>query len=112
MIDLLLNLNQILRQISHGNGFQHIADNIVLDRLLGVGKIVETAQKRNLRGRADFPHLSGQLHAGNKRHPDIGKQQIRLLLADHLKGLHPVLRLAHYLKSYLLPVNPADNRSS
>ena len=104
-VDLLPDILQLLAQSFHGQGFEHIADNVILDCLLGVFKIVIAAEKRNVRGRADLAHLPGKLNTRDERHPNIGEQQVGLAFLHHLQGIQPVAGAAHQSETVVLPGN-------
>ena len=94
---------QLGRNAVNGQRLEHIADDVVLDGLLGVLEIVKAAQKGNVHGGADLPHLPGQLDAGDERHTDVGQQQVGLQLFHQLQGVQPVAGAAHQAEPQLLP---------
>ncbi len=102
-VDLLVHGAQLGRQALDGQRLEHVADDVVLDGLLGVLKVVVAAQKRDVHGRADLPHLARQLNAGDERHADIGQKQVRFFLFHKLQRIQPVAGAAHQGKAELGP---------
>ena len=102
--------DQFPGQIRHGNRFQHITNNIILDRLLGITEFIKPAQKGNLRGGADLPHLPRQLNTRYKRHFYIRQKKIRLHFFHQFQSLHTVLGFSYHPKSGAFPINAAHNR--
>ena len=94
---------QLLAQPLHGQGLEHIADDVVLDGLLGILKVVIAAEEGDIGGRPHLPHLPGQLDAGDKGHPDIGEQQVRLVLLHQLQCVQPVAGAPRQTEAQLLP---------
>ena len=62
-VDLVPDDAQLRREALHREGLEHVADNIVLDGLLGVLEIVVAAQERDVHRRAHLAHLTRQLDA-------------------------------------------------
>ena len=102
-IDLLMDGLQLGGQTVHRQRLEHVADDVVLDGLLGILEIVEAAQKGNVHGRAYLAHLPGQLNARDEGHPNVGQQQIRLKPLDKLKRIQPVAGAAHQMEAQRLP---------
>ena len=89
-IDLLADDAQLSPQALQRQGLEHVADDVVLNGLLGIFKIIVAAEKGDVGGRAYLSHMAGQLNARDKRHADIGEQQIRLILLHQLEGIQSV----------------------
>ena len=104
-IDLLADGAQLLSQALDGQGLEHVADDVVLDGLLGVSEVIVAAQEGDVGGRAHLPHLPGQLDARDKGHPDVGEQQIRLVFFHQLEGVQPIAGTARQTEAQLLPWN-------
>ena len=105
VVNFGVNVLELRRQAVHGEGFEHIADDIVLDGLFGILKIIIAAQKRDVHGGADFPHLAGQLDARNKGHTDIGEQQVRFQAFHQFQRVQTVAGPPHKMKSQRFPGN-------
>ena len=103
IINLLVDAAQLGGNAVDGQRFEHIADDVVLDGLLGVLKVVVPAQERDVHGGAHFAHLTGKFDAGDEGHPDVGQQQIRLQLFHKLQRVQTVAGAAHQGKPQLLP---------
>ena len=102
-VDLLPDIAQLRPQPLHGQGLEHVADDIVLDGLLGVLKIVIAAEKGNIGGRPNLPHLPGKLYSGDEGHPDVGQQQVRPVLLHQLEGIQPIAGASQQTKPMILP---------
>ena len=98
-----MNDLQLCRKTVHRQGLEHIADDVVLDRLFGVLKIIVAAQKGDVHRRANLTHLPRQLNAGDKGHTDIGQQQVRLQPLDQLQRVQPVAGAAHQVEAQRFP---------
>ena len=103
IVDLLVDDLQFGGKAVHGQRLEHVADDVVLDGLLGVLEIVKAAEKGDVHGGAYLPHLPGQLDARNKGHPDVGEQQVRLQLLHQLQCVQPVAGAARQMKAQRLP---------
>lgn len=101
---------QLLRQLGSGDRLQQIADDIIADRLLRIAEIIVPAEEDDLRRGADLAHPARQLDAGHQRHPDVGDEQIRLVLLDRLQRFHAVFGVCHDGKAEPLPVDPLQDR--
>ena len=102
-VDLLVDGLQLGGQAVHRQRLEHVADDVVLDGLLGILEIVEAAQKGNVHRRADLAHLPRQLDARDERHTDVGQQQVRLKPLDKLERIQPVAGIAHKVEAERLP---------
>lgn len=101
---------QLLGQLGSGDRLEQIADDIIADRLLRIAEIVIPAEEDDLRRGADLAHPARQLDAGHQRHPDVGDEQIRLVLLDRLQRFHAVFGVCHDGKAEPLPVDPLQDR--
>ena len=101
---------QLLPKPFYRQGLEHIADDIILDGLLGVFKVVVAAEERDVGGGPHLPHLPGQLNPGDKGHPDVREQQVRLPLLHQLEGIQTVAGAAHQQEAELLPGDHAAHR--
>lgn len=109
-IHLLADVPELLGQLRRGDRLEQVADDVVADCLLRIAEVVIAAEKDNLRRRADLAHTACQLDTGHQRHPDIGDEQIRLVLLDGLQRLHAVFGVGHDAKAEPLPVDPLQDR--
>ena len=109
-VDLLPDGPQFRPQTLHGQRLEHIADDIVLNGLFGVLKIIISAQKGDIRGGPHLPHLPGQLYARDKGHPDIGQQQVWGVLFHQLKGVQSVAGAPHQAEAIVLPGDHGTHR--
>ena len=107
---LPVDVPQLLPQSLYRQRLEHVADDVVLNRLFRVFKVVIAAEKGNVRCGTHLPHLPGQLNARDKRHSDIGEQQIRLVLFHQLEGIQPVAGAAHQAESQLPPGDHGTHR--
>ena len=89
-VNFLADDAQLSPQALQGQGLEHVADDVVLNSLFGVLKVIIAAEKGDVGGRAYLSHMAGQLNARDKRHADIGEQQIRLILLHQLEGIQSV----------------------
>ena len=103
VVDFLVDDFQFGGKAVHGQRLEHVADDVVLDGLLGVLEIVKAAEKGDVHGGAYLPHLPGQLDARNKGHPDVGEQQVRLQLLHQLQCVQPVAGASRQMKAQRLP---------
>ena len=90
-------------------GFEHIADNVVLYCLLGVFKVVKPAQEGDIRRGAYLPHLARKLDTGDKGHPYVREEQVRLQFFHQLQGVQSVAGTADQTKAAVLPRYHAAN---
>jgi hypothetical protein len=104
-VDLLADIAQLGGQALQCQRFEHIADDVVLNGLFGVFKIVVAAEKGDIGGRTNFPHLPCQLDAGDKGHADIRKQEIGLVFFHQLEGVQTVAGVSYQAKPVVLPGN-------
>ena len=102
--------SQLRPQSLHGQGLEHIADDVVLDGLLGIFKVVIAAEEGDVGGRAHLPHLPGQLDARDEGHPDVGEQQIGLVLLHQLQGVQAVAGAPGQTEAQLLPGDHGAHR--
>ena len=108
-VQLLLHLGKLFFQVFCGDWLQQITDDVVLDRLLGVGEIIISAQEHDLHCRAHLPDLPCQLDPIDERHPDIRDQEIRFQLFHHLKRVRTVFRLPDHAETHGLPFYIPDD---
>jgi hypothetical protein len=108
--DLPADLRQRLRQLPHADGLEQIADDIILNGFLGIGKVIIAAQEGDLRQRPQLAHLLGQTHAADIGHADVRQQQIRLQLLDELQGIKAVSGAPDEAEADLLPRDHAAHR--
>lgn len=101
---------QLLRQLGSGDRLQQIADDIIADRLLRIAEIIVPAEENDLRRGADLAHPARQLNAGHQGHPNIGDEQIRLVLLDRLQRFHAIFGVCHDGKAEPRPVDPLQDR--
>ena len=107
---LLVDVAQLRAQALHGQGLEHVADDVVLYRLLGVLKVVVAAQEGYVRRGAHLAHLPGELDARDEGHSYVGEQQVRLQLFHELQRVQPVAGAAHELEAVLLPGDHGAHR--
>ena len=105
LFDLVVDFPQFLRQLRHADGLEQVGHDLVLDPGLGVFKIVVAAQERHLQQRLDGLRLSGEGRPGNKRHPDIRQQEIRLKLFHQLQRVQSVPGASHKAEAQRFPVD-------
>ena len=111
-VDLLSDVTQLFPQSFHGQGLEHVADNVILNGLLGIFKIIVTAEECDIGGRPNLTHLPGQFDPGDKGHANIRQQQIRLVLFHQLKGVQSIAGAPHQAKSKILPGDHGAHRFS
>ena len=102
-VDFLVDGFQLCRQAVHRQRLEHIADDVVLDGLLRVFEIVKSAQKCNVHGGANLAHLAGQLNARDKRHTDIGQQQVRFQPLNEFQRVQAVAGAADEVEAEGFP---------
>ena len=101
----MADVAQLRAQAFQGQRLEHIADDVILDGLLGVLKVVVAAEKGDVGGGADLTHLPRQFDARDKGHADVGQQQVGFVLFYQLEGIQTVAGISHQTKPVVFPGN-------
>ena len=101
----MADVAQLCAQAFQGQRLEHIADDVILDGLLGVLKVVVAAEKGDVGGGADLTHLPRQFDARDKGHADVGQQQVGFVLFYQLEGVQTVAGISHQAKPVVFPGN-------
>lgn len=112
LVHAAMDLKKLLRHLRRGDRLQEIADDVIVDRGLGIFKAVIAAEDDHLRRRAQLTHPRGKLQSRDHRHADVGQNEVGLQRFDLIECFDTVFRFADNSKSRRFPVHTFNDRAA